>query len=124
VGKKGLDEFIETLTKKMNLYTEKLVQMNATALLPPLLPSCNPASPLITTAELPPPPSPPPLHCQCHPCVADASAALPAMLPPPLCQHCHPAPAANTVLQMSCFHRAATMLLLLTLPDERTKTQT
>ncbi len=47
-----------------------------------------------------------------------------AALPPPLCQRCHPAPAANTVLQMSCFRRDAAVLLLLTLPDEQTKTQT
>jgi hypothetical protein len=92
VGKKGLDEFVETLTKKRNSCTAKLVEMNATALLPQLLPPCNPASPLLTAL--------------------------------PLCQHCHPAPAANTVLQMPCFRRAAAVLLLLMLPDEQTETQT
>jgi hypothetical protein len=67
MGKKGLDEFIETLTKKMNSYTAKLVQMNATALPPPLLLPCNPATSLLTR------------RCRA------ASAALP-MLPP--CSRC------------------------------------
>jgi hypothetical protein len=67
VGKKGLDEFIETLTEKMNSYTAKLVQMNATALSPLSLLPCNPASPLLTR------------------CCRTASAALPT-LPP--CSRC------------------------------------
>ncbi len=75
-GEKRIKWIHWKIDKKVNSYTAKLVQMNATVLPPPLLPPCNPASPLLTAAELPPPPSPPPLHCQCHPCAADVSAAL------------------------------------------------
>jgi hypothetical protein len=54
MGRKGLDEFIEAL-KKMNSYTAKLVQMNATPLPLPsrrpktLLLHCSPAAVALPT---------------------------------------------------------------------------
>ncbi len=113
-GEKGLDEFIEILTKKMNSYTAKLVQMNATSLPPPLLPPCNPAPPLLTAAELLLPLSLPPLRCQCRPCTADASAALPAAAAPLLRCLRRSANAATPLplLTLCCRCRASAALLL------------
>jgi hypothetical protein len=42
----------------------------------------------------------------------------------PFCECYQPAPAANTLLQMPCFRPAAAVLLLLTLLNAQTKTQT
>ncbi len=65
-----------------------------------------------------------PRRCCCPVTLLPHCSCAAAVLPPLLCQCCHPAPTANTVLQMPCFRRAAAMLLLLTLPDAWTKTQT
>ncbi len=100
-GEKRIGWVHWNIDKKMNSYTAKLVQMNATALPPLLLPPCNPASPLLTAAKLPPPLLPPSLCCWWCPHTADASAALPAAAVP--LPHC-----------LCCSANAATLLLLLT----------
>jgi hypothetical protein len=85
----------------------------ANALPPLLLLPCNPASPLLTNAELPPPPSPPPLHCQHPPCAADASTMLLATAAPlPRClRRSANAATALPLLTPCCRFRASAALL-------------
>jgi hypothetical protein len=85
----------------------------ATALPLPLLPPCNPAFPLLTAAELPQLPSPPPLRCQRRPRAADASAALPAatVLLPPCLQRSANAATPLPLLTPCCRCRASIALL-------------
>ncbi len=84
------------------------------------------ASPLLATAELLLPPSPPPQRCRCRPRAANASAALPAIvmpLPRCLCRSPNAAtalplltPRCRCRLRAVCFRPTAAMLLLLMLP--------